>query len=211
MNSLADVLDKLAAVPRTQRLALYAMLGVAILALFWTLLISGTLAEISTLEGQVAEAAKKRDEVERRAVEKEKSEAELAMLTETLGKALKELPASSEIPELLKRITQEGRKAGLEIPKFQPLPEIMMQYYAEIPVAIELYGSYHEVALFFDALSRLGRIVSVQDIQMKAPEEIGGKTYLVVTGKTVTYRFLSDEEIKKQSEAAAARGKKGKK
>lgn len=211
MNSLADVLDKLAAVPRTQRLALYAMLGVAILALFWTLLISGTLAEISTLEGQVAEAAKKRDEVERRAVEKEKSEAELAMLTETLGKALKELPASSEIPELLKRITQEGRKAGLEIPKFQPLPEIMMQYYAEIPVAIELYGSYHEVALFFDALSRLGRIVSVQDIQMKAPEEIGGKTYLVVTGKTVTYRFLSDEEIKKQNEAAAARGKKGKK
>lgn len=211
MNNLADLLDKLAVVPRTQRLALYAMLGVAILALFWTLLLSSTLYEIDELEQQVAEASKKRDEVERRAVEKEKSEAELALLTETLAKALKELPASSEIPELLKRISQEGRKAGLEMRKFQPLPEIMMQYYAEIPVAIEVYGSYHEVALFFDALSRLGRIVSVQDIQMKKPEEIAGKTFLEVTGKAVTYRFLSDEEIKKQTEAAAQRGKKGRK
>lgn len=209
--NFADLMDKLAAVPRPQRLALYGMLAVAIVALFWTLLISSSMAEISDLKVKVAEASERRDKVEKRAVEKEKSEAELNALTETLKKALKELPASSEMDELLKRISQEGRKAGLEMRKFQPLPEIMMQYYAEIPVAIEVYGSYHEVAMFFDALSRLGRIVSVQDIHMEDPEEAGGKTYLKVSGKTVTYRFLSEEEIKKQAEAAANRSKKGKK
>jgi type IV pilus assembly protein PilO len=67
-------------------------------------------------------------------------------------------------------------------------------------------GSYHEVAMFFDQLSRMSRIVYVQDVTMSDPDERGDKVYLTVTGKAVTFRFLTDEE--KAAEAAKAKGKK---
>jgi type IV pilus assembly protein PilO len=93
--------------------------------------------------------------------------------------------------------------------KFQPLPEVAMSYYAEVPVSLEITGSYHEVAVFFDALSKLGRIVSVQDIKLEDPEERAGKVFLNVSGKAVTYRFLTEEEIAKKKADDEARKKKG--
>ena len=119
----------------------------------------------------------------------------------------------SEIPELLKRISSDGKKVGLEIRKFQPLPEIVQEYYAEVPVALEIYGDYHEVAMFFDRLSKLSRIVYVQNIEISDPEEIGGRVNLLVTGKAVTFRFLSEEEMEKaqQSQKGRKKRKKGRK
>ncbi len=129
-------------------------------------------------------------------------------MTAALKKALRELPNDREIPELLKRISSVARKVGLEIKKFQPLPEVVREYYAEVPVALEVAGSYHEVAMFFDRLSKLGRIVYVKNVEIKNPEEQGGKVFLDVVGTSVTFRFLSEDEITKAADGQ--RGKRGK-
>ena len=99
---------------------------------------------------------------------------------------------------------------GLEVRRFQPLPEKAREYVAEVPVSLEVQGSYHEVALFFDRLSKMNRIVYVQDIEMNQPQVRGGKVYLTVTGKAVTFRFLSDEEIQRAEEASKAKRGRGK-
>ena len=95
--------------------------------------------------------------------------------------------------------------------KFQPLPEKVDEYYAEVPVALEVVGTFHEVAMFFDRLSKLGRIVSVHGVNIKEPEERGGRVELNVTGSAVTYRFLSQEEIAAKNAAAPPRGRRGRK
>lgn len=209
MNRLQDLMEKLAPLPRSQRLAIYGLVCVLIMALFYTVVWSSGSEELAGLETKITEQTAKRDEVKRRAANRAESERELEELTEALKKALRELPNDREIPELLKRISTAGKKAGLEMRKFQPLPEVAMSYYAEVPVSLEITGSYHEVAVFFDALSKLGRIVSVQDIKLDKPEERAGKVFLNVTGKAVTYRFLTEEEIAKKKADDEARKKKG--
>ncbi|MCK6517068.1 type 4a pilus biogenesis protein PilO [Myxococcota bacterium] len=209
MNRLQDLMEKLAPLPRAQRMGIYGLVCVLIMALFYTLVWSSGSEELAGLETKITEQTAKRDEVKRRAANRAESERELEELTEALKNALRELPNDREIPELLKRISTAGKKAGLEMRKFQPLPEVAMSYYAEVPVSLEITGSYHEVAVFFDALSKLGRIVSVQDIKLEDPEERAGKVFLNVSGKAVTYRFLTEEEIAKKKADDEARKKKG--
>lgn len=100
---------------------------------------------------------------------------------------MKKLPEKSEIPSLLSSISQSGRDAGLDFILFQPMPERNKDFYAEIPVSIIVTGNYHNVALFFDKVARLSRIVNIEDINMSAGK--GGNT-LETSCTAVTYRFI---------------------
>ena len=106
---------------------------------------------------------------------------------EQLKIAKKALPASQEIPSLLTNISQSGTDSGLEFLLFQPGSERPHEMYADIPVAIKVAGNYHSVALFFDKVSKLSRIVNIENIKMKMPR---GKNKLETTCTAVTYKFI---------------------
>ena len=201
-------LESFSRLPRTQRIGALGLVYVVVLGIFWTMFYSPKVEELATLTSTSVELQQNLDRQRIRAANREDSEAQLDSLTESLGQALQELPLDREISELLNRISQVGTNVGLEMRKFQPLPDVMHEYYAEVPVAIEVEGSFHEVAMFFDRISQLGRIVSVRNVDISEPDERNGKMYLTVTGRVVTYRFLSDEE--RAELAASSRGRKGK-
>jgi type IV pilus assembly protein PilO len=150
-------------------------------------------------------------QVQKRVSDKEGFDKKLEGLTKDLKNALKELPNNREIPGLLKGISTLGKKVGLEIRRFTPLPEERREYVAAVPVELEVEGTFHEVAMFFDNLSKMNRIVYVQDIEMGAPVERGGKVSLTVSGRAVTFRFLTDEEIAKGKKGKKGKGKRGRK
>ena len=202
-----DLLDKLAGTPRNQRFALYALVFVGLGALFWFLIYSPTKGDLSTLSAEQSQLQTDKARVKARAENRDTFEAELLALNNELKQALRELPDQKEIPELVRRISNEGCRSGLEIRKFKTMSEVPQQFYAEVPVALEVYGSFHEVAMFFDRLAKLDRIVYVQDVELASPTERGGKVYLKVTGTAVTFRFLSDEEIAAQGADRERRGK----
>jgi type IV pilus assembly protein PilO len=81
--------------------------------------------------------------------------------------ALKLLPDKHEIPTLLSSISNLGAQSGLEFLLFQPQKEVNRNFYAEIPLKIEVTGPYHNVATFFDKVSRLSRIVNIGKEQPK--------------------------------------------
>ena len=186
--------DKLGKLPRTQRLLLILLVYLAIAVAFYFSLYSNIQATISTLTAQKAELEAKKAVVEKRAQDKDAFERELENLTLQLRQALRQLPDDREIPDLLSRISTIGRRIGLEILRFLPEDEVLHEYHAEVPVELELRGSYHEVAMFFDRLSKLSRIVYVQDIEMSNPVEASGKVLVTVTGRLTTFRFLSEKE-----------------
>lgn len=101
--------------------------------------------------------------------------------------AKKVLPEKQEIPSLLTSVSQSGQDAGLEFLMFQPKGENRKNFYSEIPVSIKVSGGYHNVAVFFDNVARLYRIVNMRDIQMKST---GGAKALTTTCTAVTYRFV---------------------
>ncbi|MDP2312510.1 MAG: type 4a pilus biogenesis protein PilO [Pseudomonadota bacterium] len=204
MNQLLDRYTKL---PRSQRLLLVGLGYVLICVVFFFSLISPTLAEIDTASRQQAELTTKRDQVRARAENQASFQAELETLTAQLKQALKELPNDREIPVLLSEIDGHARKSGLDVRRFQPLAEVMHEYFADVPVQLVMDGSFHEIGVFFDRIRKMNRIVSVQDIEMSDPVESGSETTLKVSAQAVTYRFLTEAEIEAARNAAS--NKKG--
>jgi type IV pilus assembly protein PilO len=186
-------------------------------AMFFFALYMPAQNEVSSLKANRSNLERQKAQVEARVANKETFDQELDRLTKELSLALTELPSDREIPGLLKGISQLGKKVGLEVRRFTPLPEERREYVAEVPVELEVEGSFHEVAMFFDRLSKMNRIVYVQDIEMGRAVERGGKVSLTVAGKAVTFRFLSKDEIqeggkvqgrnKNKGRAGARRGK----
>ncbi len=108
--------------------------------------------------------------------------------------ALQLLPDKKEIPNLLEGISNSGKDSGLEFISFRPGQEVSKDFYAEIPVNITVNGGYHNLAMFFDRVARLSRIVNILNISIRAPKEAEG--VLNATCVATTYRFLEVPEAK---------------
>ncbi len=204
MNRFIDQFQRL---PRSQRWLVAALGYIIILVAVYFSLIAPTFEGIDVANAKKKDLTTKRDAVRARASNRPAFEARLEDLAAKLKQALKELPNDREIPGLLSEIDGLARKSGLDVRKFQPLPEVMHDYYAEVPVEIVMDGGYHEVGIFFDRVSKMSRIVSVTDVDMGSPQQSGEEVSLTVSGKVVTYRFLSDDEI--AANLAHAKDKKG--
>lgn len=104
--------------------------------------------------------------------------------------AKRSLPQTKEIPSLLASISESGQEAGLEFLLFKPQNERPKQFYAEIPVSMKVTGRYHNLAAFYDKVSRLPRLVNIDNIQLTAPAK-GDK--LDITCTAITYRFVEEK------------------
>jgi type IV pilus assembly protein PilO len=127
------------------------------------------------------------------------------LLEQKLEAALLELPQDKAIDELLRQVNDVGVKAGLEITAVEPQREQQEQFYARIPVKMKVSGNYHEIAVFFDSVGKLKRIVNVSDIKFSSPTKKNEKMVLVADFQATTFRFLKPNEAPQQ---AAAKGKK---
>ena len=127
-----------------------------------------------------------------------KFEEEVRILDVELKKALAELPDNKEIAQLLAKVADKAKDAGLDVQLFKPRTEQRKDFYAEVPVEIEVGGGYHQVATFFDEVSHLERIVNIDQFSMTEPKpgELGlnMKTSLVAT----SFRFLDENERPKE-------------
>ncbi|MES2642556.1 MAG: type 4a pilus biogenesis protein PilO [Myxococcota bacterium] len=198
---MSQLLDRYTRLPRSQRLLLVGLGYLVICVVFFFSLVSPTWAEIDSARAVQAELTTKRNQVRTRAENRASFEAELEGLASQLKKALKELPDDREIPVLLSEIDGHARKSGLDVRRFQPLPEVLHEYFAEVPVQLVMDGSFHEIGIFFDRVRKMSRIVSVQDIEMSDPVELGSETTLKVSAQAVTYRFLTEKEIEERRNA----------
>lgn len=157
--------------------------------------IEKTNREIATLETRLRKA-------KIRARNLKKFEQEFAQVDAQFREALKLLPNEKEIPKLLRNITQLGSDSALEFRLFVPKKERTGDFYMEIPVSLEVSGTYHNVAVFFDKIGQMERIVNILNVSMKPVKP--RSTQLVTTCDAVTYRFKGKGDVK-------ATRKKGKK
>jgi len=101
------------------------------------------------------------------------------------------LPKSQEIPNLLRNISDLGRNAGLDFLSFTPGQEIPRDFYAEIPVDIKIKGPYHNLGLFLDKVSKLERIVTVNNIKTDKVDQEKNEILLDSSCRLLTYRFTN--------------------
>ena len=139
-----------------------------------------------------------------------KSQAKAEKLTELiaenqrLGNRLNELkeqlPEEKEVSDLLKQVSDLGIASGLRILLWKPEQRVthLSGIVYEIPVKVELSGSYHNLGYFFSSLTRLNRIVNISDIKLGDPKPAKDSTVLKVTFAATTFSAIPEEEIAQQ-------------
>jgi len=143
--------------------------------------ITQTRAHIASLEREVREnnrIARSRGELVRKNSELQKK------LEELKG----QLPTNKEVESLLRAMANFAQQLGLDVRLWKRGKNAYDEsgLYQRIPVDVELVGGYHHVGYFFDRISKLERIVNIDDISMQAPKR-SGRRGAVVDGEVVTH------------------------
>ncbi len=132
---------------------------------------------------------------------------QLADLELAFGALIKQLPNKAEMDALLTDVNQAGLGRGLEFELFKPAEkEILSEFYAELPISIRVTGNYHDLGAFASDVSRLPRIVTLNDVNITS-----GPAGLSMTAVAKTYRYLDENEVAAQKKPAKDKGKEAKK
>ena len=183
-------IDQVAKLPRAARIGIVVGLAVAIGAGYFFGIYQGLSNEVQQLRAKELELQRKLTEVRSIAANIGAFEEEIVDLEAKLAIALTQLPNSKQIEVLLTDISNLGKTAGIEIKSFSRKPEVAHDFYAEVPLELQLEGSYHNIAKFFDLVSKLPRIVNMGSISMAISKESELETRLKVTGTATTFRFV---------------------
>ena len=173
------------------KVAIFAIILLLPVVLFYFLFYQPKAEKIESLDKQTVQLKQQVQEAKAKAANKEQFEKELALAKEKFEELAVLLPKGKEIPKLLKDISALGRNAGLDFLTFKPLADVPKDFYAELPVSINVRGPYHNMGFFFDQVSKLERIVSVTNIKMTSPKKEGGEMLLKSDCKLVTYTFTN--------------------
>jgi type IV pilus assembly protein PilO len=162
---------------------------------------------LKVARGELSRLAKELNESKAITRDLQKFKEQVQKLNEELKTALTQLPNEREIPEILKNISSLGKESNLEFTLFRPKPEEPQQFYAKVPIELVALGSYHNIGIFFDKVSKLPRIINVVDFNMTRAKDVKGKSETEILVKTScminTYRFIEKKSEEKKSEKKA--------
>jgi type IV pilus assembly protein PilO len=201
MNSKIDTakgvdafFGKVEKLSKVQRILIFSSVFVAVVAIFVFLLYKPKLEQISNLKKQLKTLENKLIVAKKNAADLEKFQKKMQAAEVQFKTAMKALPEKEEIPSLLTSISRSGQDVGLDFLLFEPKSEIRKEFYAEIPVAMQVKGGYHDLAIFFDKVARLSRIVNIKNIKMARAKD---SMDLNTSCTAVTYKFVEPAPKKK--------------
>jgi type IV pilus assembly protein PilO len=122
-------------------------------------------------------------------------------MNQTFGSLLRQLPNSTEVPDLLVDITQAGLGRGLNFNLFKPGKEKKKGFYAELPISIRVTGPYHQIAGFVSDVAALPRIVTISGITISGGGKGNRAGLLNMSATAKTYRYLSAAETRKATKS----------
>jgi type IV pilus assembly protein PilO len=186
-------IDSVVRLPKLQKVGLLCGAVVLIVGLYWFLIYRDYSAK---LDAKQAILTKKQQELNEQRVilaDLPKFRQETADMKSKRQKALEQLPNEKDIDKLLEDISSMAIASGLEILLFKPQQEVKRNFYAEIPVELKLSGGYHELALFYDKIASLPRIVNVSDLLIEKPQDVDGRNILQASCTAKTYKFIEEK------------------
>jgi type IV pilus assembly protein PilO len=193
-------LDSILALDRTKKILILAGVLVLLTALYVWLLFLPAHRTIQQLDQKLSGLLEKRAEQEAIVANLAAFKREYRRLEQSLKQAMAQLPDKKEIPSLLENISNLGRESGLEVSLFKPGAQKPKDFYAEVPVDINLVGSYHNLLTFYYRVGSLPRIVNISDLSIKKSKEGATPSSLDTACKATTYKFLEESERPVQGE-----------
>lgn len=174
------------------KLGILFVIILIICGVYWYFFWSPKSEELASARNVLKKERAKLNEYESIAQELPKFELEFKKLDREFKEAASKLPEEKEIPSLIDSVYAEVSASGLESNTFAPKAEVKKDIYAEIPIDMKVYGSYYDLANFFDRVSKLPRIVNIRDLNLAQEKKrsTGERIVLDATFTAVTFRLL---------------------
>ena len=153
------------------QVGLFAVLGLALIGGFWWFYAVPTQAEMVTREQKLAALRVDIAKGTATANQLNQFRQQVAELEGRLESLKAVLPEQKDVADLLRRIQTLATQSNLAIRGFKPAPSVTKQMHAEWPIALQLDGTYHNLAMFFDRVSKFSRIINVSNIAIRAKEK----------------------------------------
>ena len=186
-SALQALTEKVEKLLLWQRVAILA--GVLVLltgAATWFLFLPAY-EEMDQLDSKLQELEKQLATAKVNAAELEKFQAKMQEAEAQFKIAMRALPDRAEVPTLLTNVSKSGVELGVELLSFKPAAEVTKEFYAELPMEINIRGDYHHQAMFFDRVARLSRIININHISISTAAP-GRDLNTLCTA--VTYKFI---------------------
>lgn len=110
----------------------------------------------------------------------------------------KQLPSTAEYAAVLDDINSAANGRGLSMDIFKPVAASIKDYYAELPIEIQMVANYHDMAQFVADIAKLPRIVTLNNLTFTVSKD-AKKPGIIMDGVAKTYRYLDPEEIAAQA------------
>lgn len=176
--------------PWYAQLAAFALLGVAGVGMFYVYFEKDARAEMQTRSQQLdmlrADIAKGRATAQKLA----EFRAQVTDLEGRLESLRAVLPEEKDAADLLRRMQTVAAQSNLTIKSFKPQAPVTKQLHAEWPIALELDGTYHNLAIFFDRVGKFTRIVNISDLAVKGKDRPAPNSTITATCTATTFVLL---------------------
>lgn len=175
------------------RLPWYGQIGafvvVAALAVFgfWQFYVAEMQAEIEIRESRLATL---RTDIARGVATARRLpefQAQVDELEQRLESLRAVLPEQKDVADILRRVQGLATQSNLSIQRFTPQPPKQQALYAELPYKLQAEGTYHDLGMFFDRISKFHRIINVSDISIKAKLQPGAGATIVAECVATTF------------------------
>ncbi len=170
--------------------AALALVGVAYWVVFYGDVaqnIASAQKQETTLKGQLA-AAKKAQ------VAYQKDLAELHEREERKTEIEKVLPSEAQYPSFLSSVQSVANLSGVQLTAWNPENEVDEEFYARVPMKLQMKGKFHQIAKFFYSTAQLDRIINMEDISIRNPDVVGDEIVVECEALATAFRSLAEAQ-----------------
>lgn len=193
----------LAKLPWYAQLGAFGILTAAGVVVFWYYYAMPTSADIKTRQDQLESINADIRKGQATAKKLADFQAQVTELEKRLANLRAVLPEEKDAADLLRRMQTVATQSNLVIKSFKPAPTVAKQLHAEWPISLELDGTYHNLATFFDRVGKFTRIVNISGLDIKGKEKPEPNSTITASCTATTFVLL-DKPAAKPGDAKGA-------
>lgn len=182
----------------------YVLLALIIIGLFYFLYYKGKNEELQSVREERIKTEAEIVQLRAKKVQMDQIEKDIEEMKVTLSQLETIIPLREEISDILRKIQQLAWDSRLNIEKFIPKVDVDKEFYYEKPISIEITGSYHNLALFYDRLSNFSRLYNIEDFTIKSLRDQTDASTISAQSTATTYIFKEELPEEKEEQTTGA-------
>jgi type IV pilus assembly protein PilO len=181
--------NQLTKLPLAGQLGVALVIAALICGGFYYFWYSDALEQQKTKEARLADLQKQIRALEATANKLPEFQREVQALEARLETLKRILPPEKEMPDLMRRVQYLAAQSSLQIRKFNPAPPVQKEFFQEIPVNLDLEGTYHNLGAFLDRISRMSRLVNMGEVKVKSQSQPTINNTIQASAVATTYVY----------------------